>query len=226
MEAGLGHDFSRVRIHSGPEAAQSAHALGAHAYTVGSDIVLGGGAAVHGSAARRLLAHELTHVIHQTGTQPGTHPTGSISVGPLDDAYEHEARRVADVSDRWEVAETAGKPLPITAYEKPPARPRVQRLVRASSVICPPAATGIANPRTGSADRRASELLDKAITRITNAQAVRTLNPADPDVVAVGGALNTVFHLNPANADTWTGVPPKARLPVILRRLQMAKRLH
>jgi hypothetical protein len=108
MESGLGHDFSRVRIHSGPEAAQSAQAVGAHAYTVGSDIVLGAGTSVHGSAERRLLAHELTHIIQQR--QAGTHPTGPLSIGPPDDAYEQEAHRAADASDRWEIAETAGKP--------------------------------------------------------------------------------------------------------------------
>jgi len=197
--------------------------VGAHAYTVGSDIVLGDGASVHGAAARRLLAHELTHVVQQAATHPGTHPTGPLLIGPPDDAYEQEARHVADASDRWAVAETAGKPVSIPAHEQPAARPRVQRLVRTGTVTCPPAATGIASPHTGSADRRASTLLATAITRITNAQAVRAANPADPDVVAVGGALNTVFHLNPANADTWTGGPPKAHLPVILRRLQIAK---
>jgi hypothetical protein len=103
------------------------------------------------------------------------------------------------------------------------AAPRVQRLVRTSSVTCPAAATGIANPHTGSADRRASSLLATAITRITNAQAVRAASPADPDVVAVGGALNTVFHLNPGVEDSWTGAAPNVRLPVILRRLQAAQ---
>jgi hypothetical protein len=105
MESKLGHDFSRVRIHSGPEAARSAHAVGAHAYTVGSDIVFGAGTPVHGAAGRRLLAHELTHVIQQR--QAGIHPTGPLSVGLADDAYEQDARRVADASERSEVVETA-----------------------------------------------------------------------------------------------------------------------
>lgn len=100
---------------------------------------------------------------------------------------------------------------------------QVQRLVRTSSVTCPAAATGIANPHTGSSDRRASSLLANAIARITNAQAVRAASPADPDVVAVGSAMNTVFHLNPAVEDSWSGAAPNVRLPVILRRLQAAQ---
>jgi Domain of unknown function (DUF4157) len=223
MESGLGHDFSRVRIHSGPEAAQSADAVGADAYTVGSDIVLGGGGPVHDSAMRHVLAHELTHVVHQAGIPAGAHTAGPIPIGPPDDSYEQEAGRVADASSRWELAATARQPSRVPAREEPAMRSRVQRLVRTSSVTCPPASTGIANPHTGSADRRASSLLDTAITRITSAQAARAGNPADPDVVAVGGALHRVFRLNPANPDTWTGGAPEARLPVILRRLQIAK---
>jgi hypothetical protein len=104
-----------------------------------------------------------------------------------------------------------------------PAAPQIQRLVRTASVTCPAAATGIANPHTGSADRSASGLLDHAITRIANAQALRVASPADPDVVDVGNALHTVFHLDPADAATWTALVPDVRLPVILRRLQAAK---
>jgi hypothetical protein len=223
MESRLRHDFSRVRVHNGPEAIHSAHAVGAEAYTVGPDIVLGSGASAGSSAMRRLLSHELTHVVQQAGVQPGTHAAGSISIGPPGDAYEQEAARVANASDRWEFAGTTVRPFSLPVREEPAARPRMQRLVRTGSVICPPAATGIANPHTGSADRRASTLLDTAITRIAHAQAARAANPADPNVVAVGGALHRVFRLDPAKPDTWTGAPPEARLPVILRRLQIAK---
>ena len=68
MEAGLGHDFSRVRIHATGEASQSAQALAARAFTVGSDIVFARGEyAPHTRAGQRLLAHELTHVVQQSG---------------------------------------------------------------------------------------------------------------------------------------------------------------
>jgi hypothetical protein len=62
----FGVDFSRVRIHVGPEAEQSAKDVNALAYTVKQDIVFGPGqfqpATLQG---RRLLAHELTHVVQQ-----------------------------------------------------------------------------------------------------------------------------------------------------------------
>jgi len=41
MESRFGHDFSRVRVHAGTQAAESARAVNAQAYTVGSLIVVG-----------------------------------------------------------------------------------------------------------------------------------------------------------------------------------------
>ena len=62
----LGHDFSRVRVHAGAQAAQSARALGARAYTAGRDIVFGGGQFDPESGeGKNLLAHELAHVVQQ-----------------------------------------------------------------------------------------------------------------------------------------------------------------
>jgi outer membrane protein OmpA-like peptidoglycan-associated protein len=57
-------DFGNVRIHTGATAARSARAIGASAYAVGQDIVFDAGQyAPHSFAGRRLIAHELTHVI-------------------------------------------------------------------------------------------------------------------------------------------------------------------
>ncbi len=64
----FGHDFSRVRVHSGGAAEQSAREVNAHAYTVGHNIVFGAGQfAPRTNTGRRLLAHELTHVVQQSG---------------------------------------------------------------------------------------------------------------------------------------------------------------
>jgi hypothetical protein len=66
MERRFGHDFSRVRVHSGPAAEQSARDIHANAYTMGHDVVFGEGRFSPGTASgRRLLAHELTHVVQQ-----------------------------------------------------------------------------------------------------------------------------------------------------------------
>jgi len=66
MEPRFGHDFSNVRVHSGPTAERSAWEVNARAYTVGRNIVFGSGQLAPMSRdGQRLLAHELTHVIQQ-----------------------------------------------------------------------------------------------------------------------------------------------------------------
>lgn len=66
MQARFGHDFSQVRVHTDPTAARSAGAIDARAYTVGRHIVFGAGQYLPGTwMGRRLLAHELTHVVQQ-----------------------------------------------------------------------------------------------------------------------------------------------------------------
>ncbi len=70
MEQRFGHDFSRVRVHTGGAAEQSARDVNAHAYTVGNNVVFGAGQFVSGTQeGRRLLAHELTHVVQQSESQ-------------------------------------------------------------------------------------------------------------------------------------------------------------
>jgi hypothetical protein len=67
MEERLGYDFSRVRLHSGSVAEQSARDVNALAYTIGHNIVFGAGRFSPGTdEGRRLIAHELTHVVQQS----------------------------------------------------------------------------------------------------------------------------------------------------------------
>ncbi len=66
MEPRFGQDFSRVRIHEEAKAVESARAVNALAYTMGHNMIFGEGQYVPGTAdGERLLAHELTHVVHQ-----------------------------------------------------------------------------------------------------------------------------------------------------------------
>ena len=68
MEEGFGADFSRVRIHAGGDSAQLNDAVSAQAFTHGNDIYLGASSSLPGThAGTRLLAHELTHTLQQTG---------------------------------------------------------------------------------------------------------------------------------------------------------------
>jgi len=70
MEPRFGHDFSKVRIHTDAQAVGTASAVNARAYTLGRDIVFGAGQYTPGtSEGKRLLAHELTHVVQQGGLE-------------------------------------------------------------------------------------------------------------------------------------------------------------
>jgi hypothetical protein len=72
MEQRFDHDFSQVQVHTGGTAEQSAREVNARAYTVGNNIVFGTGQFVPEShEGRRLIAHELTHVVQQrSGISP------------------------------------------------------------------------------------------------------------------------------------------------------------
>jgi hypothetical protein len=99
MKARFGWDFSQVRVHADDRAAASASALGSSAYTVGSDVVFARGAfAPQTREGRRLLAHELAHVVQQRGL-----PTASPTSPPmqLEDSRgpaEAEADAAADAA--------------------------------------------------------------------------------------------------------------------------------
>ena len=73
FEPRFGHDFSDVRIHVGTAAEQSARGLNAYAYTAGRNIVFGAGQfAPDTTVGRRLIAHELTHVLQQSALHSPT----------------------------------------------------------------------------------------------------------------------------------------------------------
>ena len=95
MEARFGHNFSSVRVHTDGKAVQSAQAVSALAYTVGPDIVLGDGQlSTRSKHGRRLLAHELAHVVQQGGQAPSS--SANLEVGEPEDSFEREADSVAD----------------------------------------------------------------------------------------------------------------------------------
>jgi hypothetical protein len=92
FESRFGHDFGDVRVHTGALASASAGAVAARAYTAGRHIVFGTGAyAPAGHEGRRLLAHELAHVVQQRGAA-GAAPT---QVGRGDDPAERDAQVAA-----------------------------------------------------------------------------------------------------------------------------------
>lgn len=87
MESRFGHDFGRVRIHTGPEASRSAAGLGAYAYTLGLDVYFQTGQyRPEQPAGRALLVHELEHVVRAGPRGP------EVPKLQPKDPVDHEAR--------------------------------------------------------------------------------------------------------------------------------------
>ncbi len=98
MESRLGHDFGDVRVHDDGAASDSARAVNAHAYTVGSNVVFQRDKYDPSSAdGQVMLAHELTHVVQQrSGSVDGTSAPGGIKVSDPSDRFEREASANAE----------------------------------------------------------------------------------------------------------------------------------
>jgi Domain of unknown function (DUF4157) len=102
------HDFSGVRIHTDGLAAHSARAVNALAYTVGNSIVFDSGQfSPHASSGRRLLAHELAHVVQNGG---GAAPAPKWVAGPQEPS-EREADQIAD--EVMQGKQRHGEPVPL-----------------------------------------------------------------------------------------------------------------
>ena len=71
FEPRFGRDFSHVRVHTDAKAAESARVVNARAFTMGHNVVFGAGQYAPGTTmGKRLVAHELTHVMQQESGQP------------------------------------------------------------------------------------------------------------------------------------------------------------
>jgi hypothetical protein len=95
MEARFRYDFGQVRIHADGAAAESARAVRARAYTLGSQVVFATGQyAPETAEGRQLIAHELVHVVQQGSVSASGLPreTGA----PGNDRHERAAEAAAD----------------------------------------------------------------------------------------------------------------------------------
>jgi Domain of unknown function (DUF4157) len=126
MEDRLGADFSGVRIHTGDQAAGSAAAISAKAYTVGHDVVFGKGAFDPVSReGKRTLAHELTHVQQQRrGPVSGIDTGRGVAVSHPSDAFEQEAEVTASrvLSGPQPVNDVNAERLSVSSTESPERR--------------------------------------------------------------------------------------------------------
>ena len=90
MEENFGADFSAVRIHTDGEADQLAKQINARAFAVGNDIFFAAGEyAPESEQGRKLLAHELTHVVQQGGSVERKIMRTAGQPAPTSNTYTH-----------------------------------------------------------------------------------------------------------------------------------------
>jgi hypothetical protein len=192
MESSFGTDFSDVRIHRGPEATAAAAALGARAYTIGSDVVVADGA-----EDERTLAHELTHVAQQRS-------------GPVDGTDHGDGLRVSDPSDPFERAAEAAAtsalessaPVGVGAAAGTTTAHSVQRDpedLAADSAPAPAAAP--AAPSSATSDM-AEQWQENVVDRLSDANAAFGAEPANAE-----GAFQSTHQATEAAYDASDRLP-------------------
>lgn len=96
FEDRFGRNFGDVRIHTGERADTAARSIHARAFTLGRDVVFRSGEYRPDTReGKRLLAHELSHVVQQNGTRPSERPTLLRGDAPAERDAEAAARSVA-----------------------------------------------------------------------------------------------------------------------------------
>jgi Domain of unknown function (DUF4157) len=137
MEPRFGVDFSNVKVHTDGEAVQMSRELGAQAFTYGSDVYFSSGKS---PGNNELTAHELTHVVQQTGViqrqlgQGVSIRTGSktpqiqkqdpVSVASLGVAVFESGRNIASSGNLYHNANT-----PSYMHERTPAEAAWENVV-------------------------------------------------------------------------------------------------
>jgi hypothetical protein len=215
-EGRFGRDFAGVRIHSGTEAVASAHELGAAAYTAGSSIVFGHQRyAPHTPAGRRLLVHELAHVVQQRDA-----PRILPEIGSAQDSSERVADRIARGSgERPSIASAV---------------PAVQR--QPAGAPGPAAPTGLPDKPAGdrATDEEIEAKLTEFLTRVLRTQGGQELR----DSPVIGQALHALagsdsraalsiesFLANKSHPGSPSKYAKQARrhLPMAIPRAQLAQ---
>lgn len=141
MESRLGHDFGRVRVHADERATRSAREVGALAYTVGPHVVFQQSKfSPDTRAGKKLLAHELAHVVQQ----------GETSTAEAADAG-HMLQRQTDGETNRPAETPTPQPAPPTPQPAPaapaaqPAQTGGESTVQSSSTQTPPNAPARSN---------------------------------------------------------------------------------
>ncbi|ETZ22009.1 DUF4157 domain-containing protein [Pedobacter sp. V48] len=187
MEDRIGADFGSVKIHSGQESVQMNRALNAQAFTTGNDIYFNEGKySPETDEGKRLLAHELTHVLQQNApvADKAVQKKQNPAIGPITEPSQTaDSEPKKDKTDKKDVSGTANNQ---GIQSLPPEEPSKGGLITnkapasTSKTAEKPATSPIGkdSPKTAGAKGVAVESLAKGKPTIT-----ATDNPGDMLVV-------------------------------------------
>jgi hypothetical protein len=97
FEPRLGHDFSKVRVHTDAQAEESARSINAYAYAVGKNIVFGHNQySPETENGKKLIAHELIHVLQQSKGPISSGSIDKLSISDPNEESEQEAEIAAE----------------------------------------------------------------------------------------------------------------------------------
>lgn len=172
FEPRFGADFSNVRVHAGADAAEASRGLNASAFTIGRDIAFGRGRyAPHTTAGRRLMAHELAHVVQQSrglGKSASHSPAASLSSLPSEQVqrtfiatgetadFVSMVNRILEVQFRIAVSRTGEVSIHSTSIQGPPTRD-AQELLRVIRMVVNDSKTTSIEFIRGNSSTRASD---------------------------------------------------------------------
>ncbi|MGB9176023.1 MAG: DUF4157 domain-containing protein, partial [Methanoregula sp.] len=201
FEHRFGHDFSGVRVHTDTKAAESARAVNAGAYVVGRNVVFSSGKYNPTTpTGRRLLAHELTHVVQQQAGIDAIHLAGP----------EHAAEQEADRNAQ--IAEGDGK---MEAIERPPV---MARETEVTVTVAPNGCSLDQHRQIFPAVMQAQRWLASSISELDAFLGA----PAAPGLHAARNALDRHFH----SISTSTASQVRARLDTLRTDMQSRTTLN
>ena len=238
MESRFAHDFSRVRVHTSADAGRLTRSLGAVAYTSGNDIAFDAGRFEPGSPdGRRLLAHELAHVVQQS-TIPGR-PT--IQLKAIATRFQDEptleavsdGKRVLKAGDRGEAVIRITTALSELGHYKSSAIDEIYGSGVTTAVKSFQSAKGLTGSvPAGRVEKKTFDKLDQdfaadfkverdVLSRQKSADILKETQPLDAAERKAGKrAVSTETRPDPV-----TGLPPKFR-PTIVGKGKYGDRLR
>lgn len=179
FEPRFGQDLSHVRVHTDSDASQSARDVNALAYTVGSHVVFDAGCYAPGASdGQRLLAHELTHVMQQSGasvrgtlvqrTVASTNCRGGVNSAPADPTatlttIEERAVGLAQAAAILAAAGSAAATMDIDVTTHP-----VGQAFAARFGLPPAVRGGFQNRFTGRVRSTLNEVLSEELERLSD----------------------------------------------------------